>query len=106
MVQRLIVHLEDDLDGTKAAETIQFGLDGVTYEIDLNDENSAQLRDAFASWVGAARRVGGRKQRSGIPDRRGDLNEIRTWARENGYKVSDHGRVPDKVLRAYDAASE
>lgn len=64
MAQRVTVTLVDDLDGTAATETIHFTLDGVAYEIDLNEENTTQLRDAFAPWVGASRRVAGRKQRT------------------------------------------
>ena len=105
MSQRVTVTVVDDLDGTEAAETIQFGLDGVMYEIDLSEKNTSQLRDAFAPWVGAARRVAGRKQRTRASTRRGDLNEIRAWANKNGYSVSDRGRVADEVLLAYDAAS-
>lgn len=27
---------------------------------------------------------------------------IRVWARENGWTVSDRGRIPDEVRRAYE----
>ena len=103
MAQRVHVTLEDDVDGSLASETIQFGLDGVNYEIDLSDENAAKLRDSLALWVGNARRVSGRKQSvRPAPTGRSDLNEIRAWGRENGYKVSDRGRVPVEVIKAYD----
>lgn len=104
MAQRIQVTLEDDIDGSVASETIQFGLDGVSYEIDLSDENAAKLRDALASWVGHARRVGGRRQQTRAAAGRSDLNEIRAWGRANGYKVSERGRVSAEVLKAYDAA--
>ena len=105
MAQRVHVTLEDDIDGSDAVETVQFGLDGVSYEIDLSEANAAKLRDALALWVGNARRVGGRKQTArATTSGRGDLNEIRAWGRDNGYKVSDRGRVPLEVIKAYDAA--
>lgn len=107
MAQRVHVTLEDDVDGSEASETIQFGLDGINYEIDLSDENAAKLRDALAVWVGHSRRVGGRKQASRSTSSsagRHDLNAVRDWGRANGYKVSDRGRVSADVLRAYDAA--
>ena len=106
MAQKVTVVLEDDIDGGEAAETIQFGLDGVSYEIDLSEANAASMRDALASWVGHARRVGGRKQ-SGtrtLSTKRNDLNEIREWARANGRQVSDRGRIPAAITEAYDAA--
>jgi hypothetical protein len=34
MASRTIVLLEDDVDGSKADETIEFGIDGTTYAID------------------------------------------------------------------------
>src|SRR6476659_1610612 len=60
MAQKVQVVLVDDVDGGDASETVTFALDGVTYEIDLNEDNAAKLRDAFATWVGHGRRVSGR----------------------------------------------
>ena len=85
-------------------ESVEFALDGVSYEIDLSDANAAQLRDSLSTWVGHARRVGGRKQQARTTSARNDLNEIREWGRANGYKVSDRGRVSADVLKAFDAA--
>lgn len=111
MAQRVQVILEDDLDGTEASETVEFSLDGVTYEIDLNDEHAAALRNDFATWVGQARRSGGRQQKrrrsSGGGSGSGsseDLTKIREWGRSNGFTVSDRGRVSQEVRDAYAAA--
>lgn len=117
MAQKVQVLLVDDIDGGDAAETLSFSLDGVNYEIDLSDEHATALRDAFAPWVGHARRVGGRsgaaRRSSGggapraaksaaAPER--DTTAVRTWARENGYTVSDRGRISAEVISAFDAA--
>ncbi|WP_295692820.1 Lsr2 family protein [Lapillicoccus sp.] len=113
MAQRVQIVLEDDVDGGEAAETVTFGLDGVTYEIDLNDKNAAKLRDAMATWVGHGRPSsgrrggggGGRRRSSTRPaGRRTDLTEVREWARKNGHTVSDRGRVSAVVQEAYDKA--
>lgn len=109
MAQRVQVILVDDVSGGDATETVEFGLDGVTYEIDLSDSNAAQLRDALAPWIGHARRAGGRRQTrrrgSGGGSNSGtDLSKVREWGRANGYKVSDRGRVPQEVQDAYKAA--
>jgi nucleoid-associated protein Lsr2 len=53
---KTLVSLVDDIDGTEAQDTITFGLDGAAYEIDLNPEHAAGLRDVLAPYVGAARR--------------------------------------------------
>ena len=105
MVQKVQVLLVDDVDGGKADETVQFGLDGVLYEIDLSTKNAAKLRDALAGYVAQARRVGsrgGRRRRSRADN--GSAREVRAWARANGHKVSDRGRVPAEVIEAYRAA--
>ncbi len=112
MAQKTRVILVDDLDGeeiTDGGETIQFGLDGVTYEIDLNDKNAAKLRDALSYYIAHARRVGGRRQTSragggAASASRSELQKIRAWAKEHGYKVSDRGRISKEVQEAYAAA--
>lgn len=109
MAQRIVYRLEDDLDNTEAAETIVFGLDSVSYEIDLSDSNAARLRDLLAPYVAAARRVGGRRRTGSAAGGRkrgagSSATEIRAWAGENGYQVSSRGRVPAEVREAYERA--
>ncbi len=105
MAQRVQVLLVDDLDGTEAVETVNFGLDGVSYEIDLSSENATTLRDALAAYVGSGRRIGGRRKGRGNASGAGaSPAEVREWAREHGWELSDRGRVPADVRDAYDAA--
>lgn len=110
MAREVVERLLDDLDGTDAAETVRFGLDGRSYEIDLNSENADALREAFAPYVSAARQAAGERGggRRGVAVRpRTDANrtnDIRNWAREHGYKVSDRGRISKEIIEAYDAA--
>jgi nucleoid-associated protein Lsr2 len=108
MAQRVHIVLEDDLDGTDAEETVTFGLDGVTYDIDLSSDNAAALRDALAPYVASARRTSGRSagRRSTSRGRSSGPSpaEVREWARAEGREVSDRGRVPADVRAAYDAA--
>ncbi|ODU05648.1 MAG: hypothetical protein ABS81_06960 [Pseudonocardia sp. SCN 72-86] len=103
------VRLVDDLDGSDAVETLGFGLDGATFEIDLSAEHAAQLRAAVAPYRNAARRTAPAAQRHrGTGDRRPrrDASEIREWARLQGMTVSDRGRVPSKVLAAFENRHE
>jgi hypothetical protein len=106
MAQKVITTLEDDLDGSEASQTVLFGLDGKSYEIDLNDEHNAELREALAPYIGKGRRVGGGRatvRRIGSDEPARNLAEVRRWARKNGFEVNDRGRVPKDVLAAYDA---
>ncbi len=111
MAQRTIVELTDDLDGGKADESIAFGLDGTSYEIDLSEQNARKLRDDLSQYVGAARRA--RAGRSGRGARgsggassrsKGDTAAIGEWAQAHGHKVSARGRIPASVQDAYAAA--
>jgi hypothetical protein len=108
MAQRVSIVLEDDLDGGPADETVTFGLDGVTYEIDLSAKNAGALRDSLASYVGHGRRAAGRRPSGRANGSRGadrrDLGDVRDWARKNGHKVSDRGRISAEIQAAYDKA--
>lgn len=103
MAQRVHIVLEDDIDGSEAAETVSFALDGVSYEIDLSEANAAKLRDEFAGWVGHARRTGGRKA-SGKRTKGPSANDIRAWAMQEGLQVSSRGRVSAEIREAYEKA--
>jgi hypothetical protein len=111
MAQKTQITLIDDVDGTPADETVTFGLDGVTYEIDLTTAHAAELRDAVAKFVGHARKVGAtsRTRSSGARGSREagrDYNpaEVRAWATEQGIEVTARGRIPGEVLDKYRAA--
>ncbi|BBX88906.1 nucleoid-associated protein Lsr2 [Mycobacterium sp. NS-7484] len=113
MAKKVTVTLVDDFDGEATAdETVEFGLDGVTYEIDLSSKNAAKLRNDLKQWVEAGRRVGGRRRgRAAGPARgRGAIDReqsaaIREWARRNGHNVSTRGRIPADVIDAFHAAT-
>ncbi|MEJ7702835.1 MAG: Lsr2 family protein [Geodermatophilaceae bacterium] len=112
MARRTQIILVDDLDGGEADETLSFGLDGSSYEIDLSSKNAAALRDAMASYVGAAHRIGRSGSRASGPRGKGpattdreQTQAIRAWARRNGHTVSDRGRIPATIVDAYHAAS-
>lgn len=113
MAKKVTVTLVDDFDGEAAAdETVEFGLDGVTYEIDLSSKNAKKLRDELKTWVDAGRRVGGRRRGRPAAAGRGraaiDREQsaaIREWARRNGHNVSSRGRIPADVIEAFHAAT-
>jgi hypothetical protein len=107
MAQKVQVILVDDLDGGKADETVSFSIDGVAYELDLSKKNAAKFRDSFAQYVGSARkssRRGGRGRGQARGGRGSNTAAIRQWARDQGMKVSDRGRVPADILAKYDSA--
>ena len=109
MAQKVQVLLVDDLDGGEATETVAFSLDGTTYEIDLSSDNAGKLRKEFSPYVDHARKAsggaaGGRRRRPRTGPGRERSSEIRAWAKQRGYKVSERGRIPAQIISEYDAA--
>lgn len=110
MAKQVITRLVDDLDGSEAAETVTFGMDGVAYTIDLSEANAAALREVFAPYVAAGSKiskgasVGVFASRSKLSDSRAELAKIRQWAGQNGVHVAARGRIPDAVRRQYEAS--
>ncbi|MDQ0733204.1 histone-like nucleoid-structuring protein Lsr2 [Arthrobacter sp. B1I2] len=108
MAKKTVVVLEDDIDGSKATETLSFALDGSEYEIDLNDGHANELREALARFTNAGRKVSrgrGRpvaraKSSQGVPD----AKAVRIWAAENGIPVNTRGRIQAEVVEKYEAA--
>ncbi|MDT0200610.1 Lsr2 family protein [Nocardioides sp. AE5] len=104
MAQRVNIILIDDIDESEASETVTFGLDGVNYEIDLNDAHAAELREALALYVAHGRRVSGRRRSGGSSGASAggpSAAQIRSWARESGIEVPERGRIPAEVREAY-----
>ncbi len=58
MAKRTVVTLIDDIDGSRAEETVVYGIDGDVYAIDLNTVNAQDLRDAVAPYLSVSRRLG------------------------------------------------
>jgi nucleoid-associated protein YgaU len=111
MAQKVTVQMLDDIDDSAASHTVPFSLDGVSYEIDLSDDNAAALRGELARFITAGHKTGGRKVRvatgqsttAGSTDRERS-RAIRAWAIENGYEVSERGRLSSEITSAYDEA--
>lgn len=107
-------YMTDDLDGSEdAVSTISIALDKVSYEIDLSAANEARLRDKLARFVDAATEVKSKptprrgQKSAAVASTRPDKEQtqaIREWARANGHKVSDRGRISAAIQAAFGAA--
>lgn len=128
MAQKVIVSKIDDLDPSIednpdngiVVETIEFGVDGLRYEIDLGPENAAALRDALAPHKEAGRKLTGIGAKQSANARRatsGDgphskytaaqRKEIREWCIRNGpegrvVRLGERGRLPLWAFEAYE----
>ena len=122
MAQHTTIALVDDLDGSKGTETIQFGIDGQQFEIDLNTKNAKALRKVLADFTAAARPVrasGANSERPTPPRARRSAakstgsgrtssdvtSAIRSWASANGLEVAARGRISSDVRAQYEAAN-
>jgi len=112
MARRIVHQLVDDIDGTLLevgeGETIHFSLNGIAYEIDLTNAHADELREALDPYIKAGRRASAGNARSAAPRRRSarnsEVGEIREWAKAQGLKVSERGRISADVMDAYRAA--
>lgn len=103
------VTVVDDIDGSANAETVTFSFEGDRYEIDLAKKNRTAFEKALKPYIDAAQKVSRARSSS---DRRGrrssgpkrDLAAIRAWAAEQGYEVSERGRIAQAIVEEYDAA--
>jgi hypothetical protein len=115
VAQKIQTLFIDDIDGSEAEGTVRFALDGAEYEIDLNAKHAGELRKALSRYVEAARRSGGgggtrRPARNGSSSRRSaasglNTNEVREWAKSQGFEVKDRGRVPAELVVRFKAAT-
>jgi hypothetical protein len=112
MTQKISYDLVDDIDGGSAVETLTFGIDGQTYEIDLGKRNADRLRATLSPYVAAGRRMvktTGRRGRPRLVVQRhievgADPRAVRAWAKANRIDVPDRGRIPTAVIDQYHAA--
>lgn len=103
MAQKIVVSEVDDIDGSEAAEKVQFSLDNTDYEIDLSKGHADEMRAEMAAYIEKARKLPkGAKARRVRRKARPDLPDIRDYARARGYDIKDRGRVPERIEEEYD----
>ena len=112
MAKTIITQVTDDIDGSKNAETVSFSLGTDQYTIDLSGKNRAKLEAALKPYIEAATKVSVRSRRRGTSASRTrssvssdgvDPVAVRAWAADNGFEISNRGRVPKAVLEAFAA---
>ena len=106
MATRIAIVVEDDLDGGPADQTLEFGLDGTEYVIDLSAKNAAKFGRQLAPFIEHARKAGrGQRRRSGrTSSSRQHSGAVRAWAKDQGIPVSERGRIPASVVEQYESA--
>ncbi|WP_196054778.1 histone-like nucleoid-structuring protein Lsr2 [Nocardia aurantiaca] len=104
MAQRPASTVTNERSGsTEEMETVRFSLDGIAYQIELSSDEACQLREVFSHWAKRASRVRLETPPRG-PQLRGAsrAQQIRGWAKVNGYSIPSRGRIPDWLVMAYE----
>ena len=106
MARKQIVELLDDIDGSEASTTVHFAVDGIEYEIDLNEKNVKKFNSAMATYVGHARKVSTRRRTAAgkASDSAFDPKAVREWAAAQGIDINARGRIPGPIAESYLAA--
>jgi hypothetical protein len=111
MATQTVTTLVDDIDGSSDdVVTCAFGLGDAHFEIDLNAAHREELESVLAKFVAAGRQMhrethaaARRSTKSERTDRE-QTHAIRPWAKDNGYEVSERGRISRTVVEAFEAA--
>lgn len=121
VAKQVTVQLVDDLDGSviddESGEAIEFAVNGVEYSIDLKAKNASEFHKKLGYYIEHATRVGGRKRKpspytaatstvAGKQAKRDpeQTRAIRQWAFDQGYEISERGRIPAGIEEAFNAA--
>lgn len=107
MTKRTI--LESDLSGAPDAIATRLGYDNAWYEVDLSREELNTLKEFLDTYFSVGRRVLAieTQRKRQVPQTTPEEREtIRAWAVEQGFEVADRGRIPKRIMTAYDKAHE
>ncbi|GAA1666518.1 Lsr2 family protein [Glycomyces endophyticus] len=113
MAKKTVVTLFDDIDGSEGAETIEFGIDGYLYSVDLSKAHAEELRDRLTAYREFGTELGRYHASKVLPvksrgttsrDDRDRNRDIRRWAEEHDLPVKARGKLPDGVVARYNEA--
>ena len=110
MAREVITRLIDDIDGSEATETVRFGLDGRSYEVDLNSKNAAALRRSLKPYIDTGRldvrRAVNGKRSTGTSQRDYSLADLREWAAKNKITLPPRGRIPRSIVEQFKTSTD
>lgn len=117
MSKKTVEILVDDLDESPIFEgegrTVTISIDGRDFQRDLTNEHIAELYTVLSRFIGPIE--DNRPSSAATPSKQvlpaqssrplaENLNLVREWARRNGHKVNDRGRIPYSIMDAYTKA--
>jgi hypothetical protein len=121
MAKKTIEIITSDLSGEELergqGRTVVFSVEDSAYSIDLTDDEAKEFHETLRKYTSVAARrssrpAQSRKTSSGSSGSSGsgrtseELAHVRAWAKENGYEVSERGRIKAEILEAFDKAAD
>lgn len=105
-----VCDLHDGLE--PATSMLEFSLDGTKNRLDLCSDHLLQVREALGGLLDDGRRRSTRPSKA-VPGRvsgsrraqSAQREQVREWARRNGFEVAARGRVPADAAEAFARAS-
>jgi hypothetical protein len=107
VAEKLIRQLVDDIDGSDAACTRRFTIDGKSYRIDLSEKDNEKFEKALAIFVDHATSEGGRRSAGNAaakPARDYDIAALREWAAKRKIDIPARGRIPAATVERFKAS--
>jgi hypothetical protein len=118
VARKIVVQVSCDRCGSEvdSENSVELSFGGVDFRTDLCRDHAAELGAVLDPFLSVAERVEGRRRAlppagaraadgraTRRPTRRDPIQvaAIRSWARDNGYDISDRGRIPREVEDAY-----
>lgn len=103
MVTRTI--LVSDLSGEPEAETVTIGWKAAWYETELTATERDELQGMLSPYIQVGRKAVTRPSTRFVPDTTvEEREEIRAWAKQQGYEIAEYGKIPNRVYKAFMAA--
>lgn len=115
MAREVVVHVLCDRCGAGDATAIELAVDDLKVEIDLCGDHRTELMKTLVPFMDAGRASRPQPRKTAEPGTakarstrhrpvrrdRAQTEAIRRWAKENGFAVSDRGRIPREAEEAY-----
>jgi hypothetical protein len=99
-MQKIIIAVQDDIDGSENAQTVSFSYNGVDYEIDLSPSNAEKFNTVITPYILAGRKIGKPSRTQRTVRHRLQARQIRERAiQQFPGQVKSRGRIPESIRR-------
>jgi hypothetical protein len=114
MSQKVEVTIVSDLSGEPGAHGLEFGFEGVSYQLDVTEAEHQSLKDSLSAYLDKASKVSGGRGRPKSASRpapvagsggsgltKEERQAVREFAAANGHTLAQRGRLPEVAIMAW-----